>query len=52
MGGRSHFFSNSREKDSYNIEEIGDNGAVEKPFFKEIFSINLLSLDGRGLRRG
>jgi hypothetical protein len=30
-----------------------DSGAVEKPFFKEIFSINIPSLDGsRGLRGG
>ena len=32
------------------VGEHGDGGAVEKPFFKETFSINLLSPPGRGMR--
>jgi hypothetical protein len=34
------------------MTENGDSGAVEKPSSKEIFTINLPSLDGRGLRGG
>jgi len=36
--------------EGFTFWKIRDGGAVEKPFFKEIFSINLLSPSGRGLR--